>query len=319
MSVNSMPRGAERVRQRLSLTGVIIALSVGVILPVILASSVGIVALAMGESSTTMVIGILTTSFTTSAIGGAVVVTVLLGRRARLARMQADLLANMSHELRTPVSSIRMYAQTLQMGLLADDPARSAECIATILRETEWLESMIDRVLTWRGAAKDRDALSFEITALAETVEEAVSHFMRMVKEGDLTLDVQVEAAGLVRHDRAAICSVVLNLLINAYKYTGSRKRITVVVRDEADDVVLEVRDNGIGIGPKELGRIFEPFYRVDAGLRSRSTGTGLGLAIVKYQVEMHGGSVTAKSEQGSGSCFTVRLPQVVEQDEESS
>lgn len=316
MKVRSTPRRAERVRSRLSLTGVIIALSVGVILPVILASSVGIVALAMGESSTTMVIGILTTSFTASAIGGAVVVTVLLGRRARLARMQADLLANMTHELRTPIAAIRMYTQTLQMGLVDNDSKRRDECVATILRETEWLESMVDRVLTWRGAAKDRDALNFETLSVSETVGEAVTHFRRMIKENDLTLDLHLDAVGSVRHDRAAIASVLLNLLINAYKYSGSDKRISVLTRDESAHVVLEVRDNGIGIGPKELGRIFEPFYRVDAGLRSRSTGTGLGLAIVKHQVEMHGGTVTVKSEKGSGSRFIVRLPRAEEKEE---
>ena len=96
-------------------------------------------------------------SFTAAAIGGAIILYVLLGRRARLVRLQSDLLANVTHELRTPLAAIRMHAQTLQSGLLEADPARAADCLETIVRETEWLDAMIERVLSWRAAAKDRD------------------------------------------------------------------------------------------------------------------------------------------------------------------
>ncbi len=104
----------------LSLTGVIVTLAVGVILPVILSTSVGIVSIALGERANNLVIGVLVICFAVASIGGAVTATVLLGRKARIARLQADFLANVSHELRTPLSAIRMYAQTLQTGRLQE-------------------------------------------------------------------------------------------------------------------------------------------------------------------------------------------------------
>jgi signal transduction histidine kinase len=298
-----------KLRRDLGLTSAIVALSVGVILPVILSTSLGIVTLAVGESSDAIVIGVLIISFAAAAIGGAVVVTVLLGRRARIARLQSDLLANVTHELRTPLAAIRMYSQTLQMGRLADDPKRAKECVETILRETEWLEAMVDQVLTWRGAAKDRLALSFESAPLKAAVDEAVLRFSRMIAPGEVDLAVETGSVSPVKHDKQGIAAIVLNLLVNAHKYTGGEKQIRVVVKDVENWVELSVEDNGIGIPPKEVGRIFDPFYRIDSRLRGKASGAGLGLAIVRHQVQAHDGEVYVDSEVGQGSRFSVRLP----------
>ncbi len=301
----------KRLRRHLGLTRAIIALSVGVILPVVLSTSLGIVTLILGESSDAIVIGVLIISFAAAAIGGAVAVTVLLGRRALLARLQADLLTNVTHELRTPLAAIRMYSQTLQMGRVADNPERTSECVDTILRETEWLEAMIDRVLTWRTSAKDRSAGSFEVASLRGAVDEAVSRFSRMIAPGEVELAARVDSDTLVSHDRQGIAAVVLNLLVNSYKYTGSEKRIAVTVDDKDGWVELAVEDNGIGVPPREVGRIFDPFYRSDSGLGSRASGAGLGLPIVRHQARAHSGEVYVDSEEGQGSRFYVRLPAV--------
>jgi two-component system phosphate regulon sensor histidine kinase PhoR len=298
----------KRLRRRLSLTGAIVAVAVGVLPPVILSSSVGIVALVIGEGYQSLVFGVLVVSLAAAATGGAIVVTVLLGRRARIARLQADLLTNVTHELRTPLSSIRMYCQTLQMGRVADDPGKTKECLDTILRETEWLEAMIDRVLTWRGAAKDRTVFEMEPRPLTDAVRDAAARFSRMCRIDDMDFKVDVSSEHKVRHDRVGISSVALNLLVNAYKYSGDNKRIHLVLRDVGDMVELSVEDNGIGIPPQEVGRIFDPFYRVDSRLRSRASGAGLGLAIVRHQVRAHDGEVFVESAPGGGSKFTVHL-----------
>ncbi len=104
----------KKLGPNLSLTGVIVTLAVGVMLPVVLLTSVGIVSIALGERTNNLVVGVLVICFAVASIGGAVTATVLLGRKARTARLQADFLANVSHELRTPLSAIRMYAQTLR-------------------------------------------------------------------------------------------------------------------------------------------------------------------------------------------------------------
>jgi len=301
-----------RIKRRgrsLSLTGVIIALSVGVLLPVMLSTAVGIVTLALGESTNWIVVGVLVISFAAAAIGSAITATVLLSQKAQTARLQADLLVNVTHDLRTPLTAIRMYAQTLQGGLMQKDPRRAEDGLETIVRETEWLETMIDRILTWRAATKDRNNLQMQVRPLREAVEVAVGRFTRMLAPGEVDLAVKVDCATPVNHDQNAISTVVLNLLINAYKYTKQDKQISVEVGDRDGQVAVSISDNGIGIAGKEVRRIFDPFYRIDTRLRGESTGAGLGLAIVRHLIQTHKGEVLVESREGQGSSFTVLLP----------
>lgn len=301
-----------RIRLRnLSQTGIIIALTVGILLPVLLSTAVGIVSLALGEESDYLVVAVLIISFTAAAIGGAITVSVLLSRRARLVRLQADLLANVTHELRSPLSSIRMYAQTLLMGRLEQDANLTQESLETIIRETEWLETMIERVLTWRAAAKDRESIKLNAASINNGVEDALARFARMVAHREVQVDSRLESTSLVRHDPAAICTLVLNLLTNAYKYTLTDKKVAVRTSDRNGLAVIEVEDNGIGIPQREQRRIFDPFYRVDQKIRSKASGTGLGLAIVRYLVQAHGGEIDVESTRGQGSRFIVSLPVV--------
>ena len=216
----------------------------------------------------------------------------LLGRRARTARLQSDFLANVSHELRTPLSAIRMYAQTLQTGRLQGDPEKTGECLATIVRETEWLETMVDRVLTWRSAAKDRLVLELRVAPMDGTVRAALDRFSLLMAPGEVALSAEIATSAPVAHDANGIVTVLLNLLINAYKYTFEDKQIRVRAFDRGDEVILEVEDNGVGIPLADLRRIFEPFFRSDDRLRGRSSGAGLGLAISKTLVTAHGGKL---------------------------
>jgi two-component system phosphate regulon sensor histidine kinase PhoR len=293
----------------LSLTGVIVTLAVGVILPVILSTSVGIVSIVMGEKTNNLVVGVLVICFAAASIGGAVTATVLLGRKARTARLQADFVANVSHELRTPLSAIRMYAQTLRTGRLRDDPQKTEECLNIIIRESEWLETMIERVLTWRSAAKDRLVLELRVAPVGDAVRSALDRFALLVAPGEVELEVEVSTTAPVAHDANGIVTVLLNLLINAYKYTGGAKRIVVRAFDDDDEVVLEVEDNGIGIPIGDRRRVFEAFYRSDDRLRGASSGAGLGLAISKTMVAAHRGTIEAGSGTGGGTRMTVRLP----------
>ena len=303
----------------LSLTGVIVTLAVGVILPVILSTSAGIVSIALGEKANNLVIGVLVVCFAVASIGGAVTATVLLGRKARTARLQADFLANVSHELRTPLSAIRMYAQTLQTGRLQDEPEKIEACLATIVRETEWLETMVDRVLTWRSAAKDRLVLELRIASVAGAVHLALERFSLLTAPGEVELSAEVSTTAPVAHDGNGIVAVMLNLLINAYRYTGEDKQIAVKAFDQGGEVVLEVEDNGIGIPVTDRRRIFEPFYRGDDRLRGKSSGAGLGLAISRALVAAHRGTIEAHSREGQGTRMTVCLPMTPSEDLETA
>jgi two-component system phosphate regulon sensor histidine kinase PhoR len=306
MSQNSIMK---RLRLNLNLTSVIITLAAGVLLPVVLSTAVGIVSLVFADDAGSIVMGVLLISFTVTAAGSGLVAVVLAGRKARMARLQADFVANVSHEFRTPLSAIRLYAQTLQSGRLGDDPKQTDECLATILRETEWLDAMLDRALTWRASSRNLLKLNMEMIPVAGAVSDAVSRFRSMVAPSELTLSLHINGELPVCHDPKALHAVVLNLLTNAYKYTGDEKRITVTVRDGNREAIIDVSDNGIGITPKEAKRVFQPFYRVLQHGRSRAGGAGLGLAITRYLVRRHGGTITVESEPAHGSTFRITLP----------
>ncbi len=306
----------KRLHVNLNLTSVIVMLSVGVILPVMLLAAVGIVALAIAENAGTIVTGILVICFAVTAAGGALSAVVLAGRKARLARRQADFVANVTHELRTPLSAIRLYAQTLESGKLEGDSDKTANCVATILRETEWLDLMIDKVLTWRAVSKDALPLDMQVGPPRPAIEAAAERFRSMVPDDEMAFSVEIGSERPVRHDARALNALVLNLLTNAYKYGGLNKRIGVAVRDKEDDVVIEVHDNGIGFSARDAKRVFQPFYRVDSTLSGRSAGVGLGLAIVRRLVNYHGGSIDVRSEEGQGSTFVIHLPAATVSDE---
>jgi two-component system sensor histidine kinase CiaH len=144
---------------------------------------------------------------------------------------------------------------------------------------------------------------------IAQAVQGAVERFQGMVDPEELTFSAAVDARLPVRHDTHALHSVVLNLLINAFKYTGKQKQIGVRAFDGDDDCVhIEVSDNGIGLSPVEAKRVFQPFYRVE-NPAANASGVGLGLAIAHYLITRHHGTITVRSEQGKGSTFRITLP----------
>ena len=303
----------KQIHLNLDLTGVVLLIAVGVLLPVMMATAVGIIALVIAKDAGDIVTGVLVVSFAVTAMGSGLITVVLTSRKMRQARLQSDFIANVSHEIRTPLSVIRLYTQTLQSGRVADDPEQTERCLATILRETEWLDAMLDRVLTWRAAHKDRLPLKLQLAPVQPAVSDALDRFRAMVDPAGLSLTTEFSSRHRVLHDRRSLNAVVLNLLINAYKYTGTEKNIHVAVFDEEQTVVIAVRDNGAGVAPAEMQRIFQPFYRVAERSGGRVSGVGLGLAIAHHQVQQHKGRLTVESEVGRGSTFRICLPAVSE------
>jgi two-component system phosphate regulon sensor histidine kinase PhoR len=299
----------KRFTLNLNLTSVIVTIAVGVLLPVILSTAVGIVALVFADDARSILIGVLVLSFTLTAAGSGLVAVVLTGRKARLARLQADFVANIAHEIRTPLSAIRLYTQTLQSGKLAEDPERAAECLATILRETEWMDAMLDRALTWRASSRSVLRLNMRSAPISNAVNDAITRFRSMAAPGEVSVSASINTSLNVKHDPTALHAVVLNLLTNAYKYTGEDKQISVTVRDVDEQVVIDVSDNGIGLSPTEAKRIFNPFYRVRQAGHGAASGVGLGLTIVRYLVGRHRGSIRAENRPEGGSMFTITLP----------
>lgn len=309
MATIASARAKLRRAVNLGLTRPLVLLSVGVLLPIVLASGVGIVTLALSETPREIVVGILAVVFATAAFASGTVLVIWLGKRARTARLQSDLVSNVSHELKTPLAAIRVFAQTLEDREAAADPQLMQRCVSGIVRETHWLELMVERLLSWRSIPGDRGELSIVHEPLSTTVNDTAGRFGRMVAGEDVRFEVAVDDLGAVPHDPGAVGSILMNLLTNAYKYSRKEKRIGLSLKLEDGYAVMRVSDNGLGIAKHEQQRILEPFYRVIGREQTGAGGAGLGLAIVAALVAAHDGHLDILSTPGEGTRFTVRIP----------
>jgi two-component system phosphate regulon sensor histidine kinase PhoR len=223
----------------------------------------------------------------------------------RLETIRTDFVANVSHELRTPVTAISIAAETLLGGALADPPC-AAEFVGVIDRHAVRLRHLVDDLLDlskleakgYRLALTDLD-LGAVVTHTAALLEEPARR-KRMTVTIEPMPDLQIRA------DRRAVEQVVMNLLENAIKYAGEGAHVALRATMHDGHVELAVADDGVGIPAAHLGRLFERFYRVDAGRSRELGGTGLGLSIVKHLVELMGGTIRVDSEPGRGACFTI-------------
>jgi signal transduction histidine kinase len=226
-------------------------------------------------------------------------------RQLRLNRLKTDLVAAVSHELRTPLASMRALVD-LMLENPAMDRGRAREYLQMISGENARLSRLIEHFLTFSRIDRNGHGLVFRDVSPSALVREAAAAGGERFP--GLTVDVSPGLPALYA-DEDALVTVVLNLLENAYKYTGDDKRVALRVRLEATRVVIEVQDNGIGIARRDRTRIFRPFYQVDQRLARERGGCGLGLSIVDFIVRAHAGQVTVESEPGAGSLFRVTLP----------
>jgi signal transduction histidine kinase len=232
-----------------------------------------------------------------------------VGRELRMAEMRSQFIASVSHELKTPLTAIRIFAETLRMDRIKDTRAKT-EYLDTIVNESHRLTRLLNNVLDFSKIEKGQRTYRKESACLSEIINAAVQATQYPLKQQDFHLNVQMEE-GLpdVCVDRDAIGQAILNLLSNAMKYSGESRRIDLRVQKRADNVVIEVSDQGIGIDPAQQKRIFEKFYRVPSEQNQRIPGTGLGLAIVLHIVKAHDGHVEVRSVLGKGSTFSIHLP----------
>jgi signal transduction histidine kinase/HAMP domain-containing protein len=240
--------------------------------------------------------------------GGAVVALFDLTPVRRLETVRRDFVANASHELRTPLTVISGFAETLLDDSLPNDQRR--QFAQTVLANTQRMQRIVDDLLDLSriesGGWKPNPA-RVDVRAVAdEAVAAALDR--RPGKQVKLTIEIAPDATH-VWADPTALRQVLTNLVDNAVRHTNDGSVTVFARRAPSGGVAIGVSDTGIGIPAELLPRIFERFYRVDAG-RSRSEGgTGLGLAIVKHLVEGHGGRVRAESTVGRGTRIWAELP----------
>jgi two-component system, OmpR family, sensor histidine kinase SenX3 len=225
----------------------------------------------------------------------------------RVEEVRRDFVANVSHELKTPVGALALLAETVEDA--ADDPDAVRRFAGRMRQEAARLTNLVQDIITLsriQAAEPVPDPMAVSVDAvIAEALDRCR---MKANARGIVLADVGDRDLGVLG-DEDLLITAIRNLLENAVAYSPERTRVVVTTRRDRNRVEISVEDQGIGIPERDLKRIFERFYRVDPA-RSRATGgTGLGLAIVKHVTAAHGGTVTVRSVEGSGSTFTISLP----------
>jgi two-component system, OmpR family, phosphate regulon sensor histidine kinase PhoR len=240
---------------------------------------------------------------------GTVLVFHELTRLKRLESARQEFVANVSHELRTPLSLIKGYVETLLDGA-RDKPEVATRFLHTIDRNAERLKLLIEDLLTISELESGRVKLNLQAVPLGSVVAKVFEDFKARADAKSMLLTNQAPDLA-VRADADRLEQVLGNLIDNAIKYGRAKGTVTVggSARDNGQ-VEVFVQDDGPGIPPEALERVFERFYRVDKARSREQGGTGLGLAIVKHIVQGHGGRVWATSEPGRGTTFYFTLAQ---------
>jgi two-component system, OmpR family, sensor histidine kinase SenX3 len=232
--------------------------------------------------------------------------------RAHLEAVRKDFVANISHELRTPVGALALLAETLQD---ETDPAVVSRFAGKLVDEAHRVARIVDDLLELSvlegGAAKHRNEENIH-----DIISDALERVRTLAESRSIALDTSgVETDLVAPCERRQLVSAVSHLVENATKYSEVGGVVAIAAERMGDDITIRITDAGVGIPAKEIGRIFERFYRVDPA-RSRNTGgTGLGLAIVRHVASNHYGDVTVESTEGVGSTFRLRLPSLVSAD----
>jgi two-component system, OmpR family, sensor kinase len=213
--------------------------------------------------------------------------------------------ADASHELRTPIAAIRGYAELQRKGALSE-PEEIGQAMHRIQRESNRMQHLVDDLLLLARLDQDQP-LNLAPVDLVAVVGDVVTDQRAIDPDRPVTIDIP--DSSWVTGDEQRLTQVVANLLANARAHTPPGTPVHVTLRNGADAVALEVTDDGPGIPPKAVDRIFDRFYRVDASRSRRRGGSGLGLAIVAAIVAAHGGTVTASNPPGHGARVTMTLP----------
>jgi PAS domain S-box-containing protein len=227
-------------------------------------------------------------------------------------RRKNEFLAMLAHELRTPLAPISNAARALRMGISDGETVQSASEV--LERQVGQMARLVDDLLDMSRITRGRIELRKERVELAPIVNQAVeaAHALYAKMSHELTVTLPSQPITL-NADPSRLAQVIGNLLINAGKFTDEGGHVQLSVEREDEQAVIRVRDNGIGIAPEQLHSLFDMFAQVDTSLERSRDGLGIGLTLVKTLVELHGGSVEARSDGlGRGSEFTVRLPILV-------
>ncbi len=243
---------------------------------------------------------------------GALIVLHDVTRLRRLEMVRRDFVANVSHEIKTPLTAIKGAVETL-LDEQSHDPQLNQQFLGIVQRQADRLHAIVEDLLSLARIEQEteRARVSLQRNALEPVIIAAIEacHHKAIAKRITLTqdLDAQLEA----RINGPLLEQALVNLLDNAIKYSPEGSAVHVTAATHADEMIISVTDDGVGIEADHLPRLFERFYRPDRARSRAMGGTGLGLSIVKHIANAHRGRVSVSSKPGEGSTFRIHLPAI--------
>lgn len=224
-----------------------------------------------------------------------------------LEQVRQEFVANVSHELRTPLTSIKGFVETLLNGNL-DDKELLTRFLGIINGETDRMVGLINDLLDLSRIESGKESLTQGSVDMKKVFDDTILILGNKAKERDITLQSFIYDPIIVEGDEKLLKQVAINLVDNGVKYTPPGGAVWIEAEQGRESVEFIISDNGLGISPEHLERIFERFYRVDKGRARTMGGTGLGLAITKHIIDRHKGTIAAESRVGKGTKMRVTL-----------
>lgn len=230
-------------------------------------------------------------------------------------KQNRELISNISHDLKTPITAIKGYVEGIMDGV-ADTPEKMDKYIKTIYNKANDMERLINELTYYSRIDNNRIPYNFHRINVADYFGDCIEEVGMDLEQRNIQLNY-IDLASpdtVVIADPEQMKKVINNIISNSVKYMDKPDgTIDIRILDEADSIHIEIEDNGKGIAQKDLGKIFERFYRTDASRNSAQGGSGIGLSIVKKIIEDHGGYIWATSKEGEGTCMHFVLRKYIE------
>jgi PAS domain S-box-containing protein len=233
----------------------------------------------------------------------------MLDQARKLDQAKTDFVSRVSHELRSPLTGVLGYTELLRVGRPGPLTSEQQRVVGIIERNGKRLLAQIEDLLLLSRLEVGKLRMTLEPVDLAALIRGIHESYLPAIQAGNVECRLDLDPGITLDADAAQLERLMANLVSNAVKFTPAGGHIGITARRDADTVVIQVHDDGIGIPPGEQDRLFSRFFRSSLSSARETRGTGLGLFIVKQVAEGHGGSVTAESAPGAGSTFTVRIP----------
>lgn len=224
-------------------------------------------------------------------------------------KIKNEFIANISHELRTPLNAIIGFSEVLKSKLFGELNKKQADYISDIYTSGVHLLGMINEILDISKIESNAMKLSLTKFQLNPAINEVINVISPLARKKNIEMSFQPKFSGEIKADYQKIQQIMYNLLSNAIKFTPKNGKIEVLTLPQGKNVVIEVKDNGIGIDEKDKAKIFAKFVQLENTYTKKESSTGLGLTITKKFVEMHGGKISVKSEPDKGAAFIVTIP----------